>query len=405
MPITSPLPSSAPASPALRLLPLAAIVLASFLAIGLPLPTLSLYVHGVQGFDTFTAGWVVGIQSAATLLTRPVAGNYCDRHGPRYSVMVGLPLAAVAGLIYLGSTFIPSRTVGLGVLVIGRLLMGLAESLFLTGTMIWGVARVGPQRTGMVIAWQGIAMFSAYGLGAPAGIATMQRWGFTGVSIITIVLPLLALAIALLLPRPHVPGHAHRSESIRDVIGIVWRPSLAMALGTMPFSLITAFLVLYYAQQHWEGAGVAVLAFTAGYIAIRLFLAHLPDTRGGRLVGLVSTAVQAAGLVVLWLAPTPAWALAGAVLTGVGLSLVFPAMGVEAMRHVPPERRGLAMACFLAFVDVSTGLTGPIAGALIELSGYGAAFGMSVLCCLGAIAIMLWGLGPRVAQGRPAVLR
>ena len=83
--------------------------------------------------------------------------------------------------------------------------------------------------------------------------------------------------------------------------GLGW--NLAMALGTMPFSLITAFLVLYYAQQHWEGAGVAVLAFTAGYIAIRLFLAHLPDTRGGRLVGLVSTAVQAAGLVIKDLSP------------------------------------------------------------------------------------------------------
>eukprot|EP01031_Cornospumella_fuschlensis_P045626 gene45626-55843_t len=130
-------------------LPLAAIVLFGFLAVGLPLAALPLYLHGVLGFDTVTVGWVVGIQSLATVLTRQFAGNYCDRHGSKASALVGLPLAAVAGLIYLLSTFMPVGNAALGVLVVGRLLMGLAESLFLTGTMTWGIGRIGPTRTGM----------------------------------------------------------------------------------------------------------------------------------------------------------------------------------------------------------------------------------------------------------------
>jgi len=41
--------------------------------------------------------------------------------------------------------------------------------------------------------------------------------------------------------------------------------------------------------------------------------------------------------------------LAGAVLTGVGYSLVYPGLGVEAVRRVPPESRGLAMRAYTTF--------------------------------------------------------
>src|SRR5450830_1699277 len=154
------------------LLPLVAIVFTSFLCIGIPLPALPLHVNGVLGFSALTVGWVVGIQSFSTIFSRKFSGSYCDRHGPKRAVSIGLPMASVAGLLYLASTMIADAGTSLVVLFIGRLLMGPAESLFLTGTMTWGIGRVGMQRTGKVMAWQGIAMFAALGLGAPVGIAT-----------------------------------------------------------------------------------------------------------------------------------------------------------------------------------------------------------------------------------------
>src|SRR5450830_1927383 len=167
------------------LLPLIIIVFTSFLCIGIPLPALPLHVNGVLGFSALTVGWVVGIQSFATILSRKFSGSYCDRHGSKRAVAVGLPMASAAGLLYLVSTLIADPQTSLIVLFIGRLLMGPAESLFLTGAMTWGIGRVGMQRTGKVMAWQGIAMFAALGLGAPVGIAIQQRFGFTGVALTT----------------------------------------------------------------------------------------------------------------------------------------------------------------------------------------------------------------------------
>jgi hypothetical protein len=56
----------------------------------------------------------------------------------------------------------------------------------------------------------------------------------------------------------------------------------------------------------------------------------LPDRFGGARVAFVSIVVEACGQILLWLAHTPAIAFAGAIMTGPGFSLVFPAFGVGA---------------------------------------------------------------------------
>ena len=53
-------------------------------------------------------------------------------------------------------------------------LLGGAESFIMTGATVWGLARVGTQNAGKVIAWMGTAMFAAFAAGAPLGIALYQ---------------------------------------------------------------------------------------------------------------------------------------------------------------------------------------------------------------------------------------
>ncbi|HEY0525369.1 MAG TPA: MFS transporter [Stellaceae bacterium] len=356
-----------------RLLPLVLITFLGYLTVGMPLPVLPIYVHETLGFGTVTVGWIVGIQSIATVLTRQYAGATCDARGSKVSVLLGLPAAALAGLAYLVSALAPlAPGSSLIVLLAGRLLLGVAESLFLTGTMTWGIARIGARNAGKVMSWQGIAIYAALSAGAPMGLAIQQRWGFTGVAIVTMALPLAAMVIALPLP-PVPPTYGKRMPFYR-VIGRIWRPGGALALGTVSFGAMAAFIALDYAAQGWSGAGLAIAAFGIAYILVRLFLAGLPDRIGSIGVAAVSLAIVAVGQVLLWLAGTPLAALVGATVTGLGYSLIFPSMGVEAMRRVPPENRGLAVGAFVAFFDVSLALAGPITGAVAGSLGYPSAF-------------------------------
>jgi len=381
-------PAEAP--PLVRLLPMVAIVFFGFLTIGMPLPTLPRHVHDVLGFGPIVVGWVVGLQSLVTVLTRGPGGAVADARGPKAAVYLGLPCATAAGATYVVSALLAANpAASLAVLMAGRVLLGFAESLFLVGTMTWGIARIGPQNTGRVMAWQGIAMYAALGLGAPVGLALQERFGFIAVGAAVVGLPLVAMLVAWRTPAAPA-SHARRAKGgFFKVLGLIWPQGLALALGTAPFAVMAAFIALHFADRGWDGAGLALLGFACGYIGVRLFLAHLPDRMGGSQVALVSLAVEVVGQVVLWTAGSEFAAILGAVITGLGFSLVFPSFGVQAMRKAPPEMRGLAVGGFLAFFDVALGVTGPIAGVVAGRFGFASVFLVGAIASAVAVVVAI----------------
>jgi predicted MFS family arabinose efflux permease len=111
-------------------------------------------------------------------------------------------------------------------------------------------------------------------------------------------------------------------------------------------------------------------------------------------VAVVSFALECTGLTLLGLAPGPGAALAGAALTGLGFSLIFPALGVEAVRGIPAESCGAALGAYTAFVDLSLFVSGPAAGAVIAGFGYAAGFLGAAASVAVALGLVLW-LGSR----------
>jgi MFS family permease len=99
--------------------------------------------------------------------------------------------------------------------------------------------------------------------------------------------------------------------------------------------------------------------------------------------------VEAAGQALIWLAPSPMWVFAGAALTGFGYSLVYPGFGVEAVRHVPPQSRGLATGTYTAFLDLALGVANPALGLVANGGGVRRVFLASALVILGAAAVAL----------------
>jgi predicted MFS family arabinose efflux permease len=78
-------------------------------------------------------------------------------------------------------------------------------------------------------------------------------------------------------------------------------------------------------------------------------------------------------------------AFAGAILSGIGFSLVFPSLGIEAVRRVPPASRGAALGAYVASFDVGFGLAGPITGTVVGALGYPSAFATGALGALAAL--------------------
>jgi MFS family permease len=375
----------------LTLLPLMTAVLLAFLVIGVAMPVLPLHVHRGLGLSTFIVGLVTGAQFAAALISRLWSGRYADRQGAKGAVLVGLLAATGAGLLYLLSLrFTTSPLLSVAVLLLGRAVLGGAESFIITGATIWGLARVGSQHAGKVIAWMGTAMFAGFAAGAPLGTTLYDRGGFSAVATVTAVAPLLTLT--LLAPLRGV-APAHRTgPSALIVLGTIWLPGIGAALSSVGFGAIAAFGSLLFAGYGWAPVWLPFSAYAVALIGARLLFGHLPDRIGGARVALLFVFVEVVGLVTMWAATSGWLAAVGAALTGFGYSLVFPALGVEAVRRAPSESRGVAMGAYTACLDLALGVSSPVLGALAGHIGLSAVFLVSAIVVLGAAVVARWML-------------
>jgi MFS family permease len=379
------------------LAPILAVVFVGFLVTGVALPVLPLHVHQSLGLGTFFVGLVTGSQFAAALLTRMWAGSFADTRGAKRAVVVGMCASSVAGILYLASVpLVREPALSGALLLLGRFVLGAGESFIITGALGWGVARAGAGHTGKVMAWMGTAMYAAFAAGAPAGTWLYAREGFIGIAWATLALP---LATLLLLWRlPGVPPVTDARASFIAVLRAVWVPGLGLALTSLGFGAITGFVALLFAAKTWGPVWPPFTAFALCFMLARILLGHMVDKLGRARVALVSIVIEAAGQAMLWRAPSFAWAVGGAALTGLGYSLVYPGFGVEAVRRAPAQSSALAMGAYTACLDLALGVGTPALGAIASQWGLGSVFLVSTTVV--ALAAVI-GVG-LLAQARNA---
>ena len=360
-----------------------------YLNIGIPLAVLPGYVHNHLGYGTVIAGLVISVQYLATLLSRPYASRIIDNLGSKRAVMYGLAGCGLSGVFMLVSSWLSAMpALSLASLLIGRLVLGSAESLVGSGSIGWGIGRVGAQNTAKVISWNGIASYGAIAVGAPLGVMMVNHWGMwsMGASIIALA----ALGLLLAWPKLAAPIVSGVRLPFLHVLGRVLPHGTGLALGSIGFGTIATFITLYYATQHWENAVLCLSLFGASFIGARLLFGNMINRLGGFRVAIACLSVETVGLLLLWLAPNPQLALAGAALSGFGFSLVFPALGVEAVNLVPASSRGAAVGAYSLFIDLSLGITGPLVGAVAAGFGFASIFLFAALAAFSGLMLSLY---------------
>lgn len=401
--VTSNPSAAATPSVVLVLFPLIAVVLVLFLITGLAIPALPLHVHGRLGLGTFVVGLVSGAQFAASLISRLWAGRYADRRGAKRAVVAGLVAAGVAGVLYILSLpFADAPVLSVAILLLGRALLGGAESFIITGAVTWGLALVDAKNAGKVIAWLGTALYAAFAVGAPAGTLLYEAHGLCAIALATTIGPLLVLL--LIAPLRAIEPLRRPQPPLAAVAAAVSLPGIGLAFSSLGFGAITTFLTLLFAASAWAPVWLGITAFATAFMLARILFGHLPDRIGGAKAAFVSVFIEAAGLALIWLASSIAVAVAGAALTGLGYALVYPGLGIEAVRRVPPQSRGLAMGTYTAFFDLGIAIASPGLGLVAGAAGLSAVFLVSALVVLGAAGITTWLLRapmvPAVANSR-----
>ncbi|MCU1729394.1 MFS transporter [Pseudomonas sp. 7P_10.2_Bac1] len=393
MPAQHPPPESS-LSVTLQILSIVFYTFIAFICIGLPIAVLPGYVNDQLGFSAIVAGLTIASQYLATLLTRPSAGRIVDKHGTKPAVVYGLIGIAVSGVLTSLAVMLQDISVlSLSILIIGRVFLGIAQGLIGVGTISWGIAQVGSQHTARAIGWNGIASYGAIALGAPLGVLMIDSLGFASLGVALLGLALLALLI--IRNKTSIPVIAGVRLPFWSVFGLIAPYGLSLMLASIGYGTLTTFITLFYIDRGWTGAAYCLSVFGVCFILARLIFTNSINRLGGYRVAIACMALETLGLILLWLAPSTVFALLGAGLAGFGLSLVYPALGVEAVKQVPSSSRGAGLGAYAVFFDLALAIAGPLMGAIALNLGYPWIFFCAALLCIVGMLLTL-GLSRRI---------
>ncbi|MCM2972630.1 MFS transporter [Larsenimonas suaedae] len=357
----------------LRIIAIVSSTFVSMLCIGMTLTVLPPWIHDRLGYASITVGAVISLQFLVTLMTRPFSGRLADLLGAKRIVLSGLVGCAASGVfIALAALFESQPGPALACLIISRVLLGVSQGMIGTGTLSWGIGLMPAPLMGKVISWNGIAGYGALALGAPLGAVIAGAQGVAAMGLVIALVALMALVTSL--KRPASPIVSGERAPFRRVFRVVAPYGLTLALSAIGYGVIATFITLYYADKGWSNAALGLSAFGTAFIVARLLFANTITRFGGYRVTLVCFMVELAGLSMLWLAESSSAALIGATLTGLGVSLIYPALGVVAVAKISASNRSAALGAYSVFLDAAVGVTGPAAGVIAGYFGYSAIF-------------------------------
>jgi MFS family permease len=368
----------------------------AYVAIGLSLAVLPVFIHQRLGFSTIVAGVVISLQYITTFLCRMFAGNIVDKQGPKPAVTLGMASFTISGILFIvACLFKDTPMLSLGILILTRLVTGVGEGFVGSSPINWALFATSDKHTAKAISFNGIASYGGIAVGAPLGVIISNSIGISAIGILITALALFGFIYAR--SKAAFKGTSKDArEGFLQVLKKVSPYGICMGLGGLGFGTISTFITLYYIYLKWDGAVLCLSAFSIMFILGRVVFSKAINNYGGLRTSIVCLSVETIGLLILWLAPVPYLAVVGAGITGLGFSLVFPALGVEAVKLVPASNKGTALSGYSLFIDMSLGLTGPLVG------GVASQFGLNYIFPF-ALAMVLIALGMAVVFWRKAV--
>ncbi|MEU7143621.1 MFS transporter [Nocardia sp. NPDC046473] len=372
-------PSETGAFPRLALAGVFGGLFCGYLGLSAAIPVLPAHVRDQFGAGDLAVGLAVTATALTALLTRPIFGGLADRHGHRTVMRCGALAIAAGGLLY----FLP---IGFAGLMVARLLAGVGEAALFVAGAVWTVSLAPHSRRGQVIGLYGVAMWGGISLGTALG-AVLRHFGIDAVWAFCVAAPLVGLVlISIVPPQPHVePSGGGRGLMLRPAV----LPGLGLALGAAGYVGLAAFVITGLQERGIDSGVIVLSTFSAVYAGTRLVIGHLPDRLGPRRVASWCGAGEAAGLLIIAWAPNLPLAVLGAVVMGVGFSLLHPSLALMVMNNTESSKQGAALGAYTSFWDLGLFVWGPATGAIAAGFGYPAVFVVGAACALAASVLAM----------------
>jgi predicted MFS family arabinose efflux permease len=359
--------------------------LAYFTAAGVAIYALPLWVTGPVGSDTAGAGLAFGAFAVAALILRPIAGRLADTRGRR-PLLVGGALISALGM--LGTAYADN----LVLVVLLRLLLGVAEAAFFVASLAALADLAPPSRIGEATSYNSLGLYLGLAFGPPLGELLVISAGYTaawyGAAGLSLIAALVAAGIKNVRSRSApTSGHARL---------IHWKavpPALGFFASVVAMGVFFAFGALQADAVGLMPASTPLFVYGLVVVAGRLSLARVLDRFPALLLGAIALAIIAAGLMIIALWTHPIGMVLGAAIFALGVTLSTPAFFSAIFATAEPGERGAASGTASMFLDLGIALGPMLLGLAAQAGGIPFAFGI-------AAAVVLAGCGWILALSR-----
>lgn len=331
--------------------------------------TLPLYLS--SAFSSATAiGFIIGVMALSAVLLRPWAGEWADRYGRKFVILIGAACFAAAPLFYMAGGSVLA-------LVLGRLIHGAGICLFTTGYGSLIADLAAPGKRGEAIGLASISMPISLMIMPRLGSLVQERYGFPLLFGVSVALALAALGVALMLPKGNYRQAASApSIPFRAVMRVprLWAGLIAVVALAVVYGALSSFMPLFAEERGIPQGSYFFLGYGLALVLVSAFVGGLSDRWGRAKViapGMLGVAATLAALSqVSHLTPYLLLAFA------FGLSAGAAKVSLDAffVDSVPLEGRGSVVSLEYAVYDLGIGLGGWGLGAVADATGYSGMF-------------------------------
>jgi predicted MFS family arabinose efflux permease len=359
---------------------------AYFTAAGVAIYTLPLWVTGPIGSDKSGAGLAFGAFAVSALILRPVAGRLADTRGRR-PLLVGGALISAVGM--LGTAYADN----LVLVILLRLLLGVAEAAFFVASIAALADLAPPSRMGEATSYNSLGLYLGLAFGPPLAEMLVRTAGFSaawyGAAALSLIAAVAAAGIKNLRSGVAAGGR------IRLIYWKAVPPALGFFASVVAMGALFAFGALQANAVGLMPASTPLFVYGLVVVAGRLSLARFLDRLPALMLGAAALVIIAGGLMIMAFWSAPLGMALGAAVFALGVTLSTPAFFSAIFATAQPSERGAASGTASVFLDLAMGGGPMLLGLAAQAGGIPFAFGL-------AAAVALAGSGWILALSRHA---
>ena len=359
---------------------------AYFTATGVAIYTLPLWVTGPIGSDKSGAGLAFGAFAVSALILRPVAGRLADTRGRR-PLLVGGALISAVGM--LGTAYADN----LVLVILLRLLLGVAEAAFFVASIATLADLAPPSRMGEATSYNSLGLYLGLAFGPPLAEMLVRTAGFSAAWYGAAALSLIAAVAAAGIK--NLRSGVATGDRIRLIYWKAVPPALGFFASVVAMGALFAFGALQANAVGLMPASTPLFVYGLVVVAGRLSLARFLDRLPALMLGAAALVIIAGGLMIMAFWSMPLGMALGAAVFALGVTLSTPAFFSAIFATAQPSERGAASGTASVFLDLAMGGGPMLLGLAAQAGGIPFAFGL-------AAAVALAGSGWILALSRHA---